>query len=101
MGLTKLIQLILTESGAGGSGRGDEVTSTIFQRQIWLKSTALVRLGSEELNLFARCIVEQIALLRDNIRQTKLKQLILTKTGARGKDRGDEVTPVISSARLG
>ncbi len=30
LGLTKLIQLILTESGAGGSGRGDEVTSIIF-----------------------------------------------------------------------
>ncbi len=30
LGLTKLIQLILTESGAGGSGRGDEVTSIVF-----------------------------------------------------------------------
>ncbi len=35
------------------------------------------------------------------MRITKLKPLILTKAGARGKSERDEVNSVISSARLG
>jgi hypothetical protein len=34
LGLTKLMQVILTGAGACGSCRGDEVTSTIFSARL-------------------------------------------------------------------